>query len=83
MREYFIIANSLAAPWFSDTSQKFVEAESPEEALDSFVGSYAHPYGLYAAVCYEDANARAKGDEPLARWLSPKARKDNSCEVEA
>jgi hypothetical protein len=67
--EYFIVANSFAAPFFSDDSTSFIEANSPREALESFASNYKHPCGLYAAVCYRDANAREKGEKPLAKWL--------------
>lgn len=68
--EYFIIANSFAAPFFSDTSEHWVEANSPKEALEKFADEYDHPCGLYAASCYQDANAKLKGVVPLAEWLS-------------
>ena len=68
--EYFIEANSFAAPFFSDTSSCFIVAESPEKALLDFKKQYTHPCGLYAAVCYEDANAKHKGHQPLAKWVS-------------
>lgn len=73
MTEYFIVANSFAAPFISDTSKGFVEANSPEEALNKFAENYTHPCGLYAAVCYKDANAEAKRERVLARWLSTAA----------
>ncbi len=69
MNEYFIVANSFAAPFVSDTSEKFVVATTPEEALKQYAAEYSHPAGLYAAVAYKDANAKAKGEEPVARWL--------------
>jgi hypothetical protein len=69
-REFFIQANSFAAPFFSDTSWEFVTAETPEAALESFAANYEHPCGLYAAACYESADAYHKNPrEPLARWL--------------
>ena len=69
MAEYYIVANSFAAPFFSDTSARFVEASSPEHAVSIFRDSYKHPAGLYAAYCYRDANAEAKNEKPLAKWL--------------
>jgi len=72
MPEYFIVANSFAAPFFSDTVTGFVESETPEEALKVFRTKFRHPCGLYAAVCYKDANAKEKGEPPLGRWLSDK-----------
>ena len=71
--EFFIIANSFAAPFFSDTSNTFQEADSAEQALDIFAKNYKHPCGLYAASCYKDANAYHKGEKPLAKWLSNEA----------
>jgi len=70
MNEYFIIANSFAAPFFSDTSHCFQEGENPKEALELFVQKYNHPCGLYAAMLYKDANAYHKGENPLLKWLS-------------
>jgi len=71
--EYFIVANSFGAPFFSDTSEKFQEANSPEKALEIFAENYKHSCGLYAAFCYKDANAYHKGEKPLAKWLSNEA----------
>lgn len=67
--EYFIMTTSFAAPFFSDTSNEFVEASSPTEALEKAAASYKHPCGLFGAVCYTDANAYHKGEKPLAKWL--------------
>lgn len=69
-REYFIRANSFAAPFFSDESSGYVTASTPEEALEKYAMEYKHPCGLYAAACYDSADALHKGKEPLARWLS-------------
>lgn len=69
MAEFFIVANSFAAPFFSDESTSYIEARTPEDALLGFVESYKHPCGLYAAICYASADARHKGQEPLAKWL--------------
>jgi hypothetical protein len=54
MNEYFVIANSFAAPFFSDTSSEYVKSENPQEAILKFVKKYKHPCGLYAAVLYKD-----------------------------
>ena len=69
MREFFIVANSFSAPFVSDQSTEFLFHDSPETALECFASMYKHPAGLYAAECYESANAYHKGDKPLARWL--------------
>lgn len=68
--EYFILANSFAAPFFSDTSTSFESADTPEKALEQFAKNYKHPAGLFAAVCYESADAYHKDKPPLAEWLS-------------
>ena len=70
MPRYFIVANSFAAPWVSDTSMCFQGGSTPEDALETFAASYNHPAGLYAAELYADANAYHDGHQPLARWLS-------------
>lgn len=67
--EYFIKAQSFAAPFCSDESQGFISADSPADALEVFARKYSHPCGLYSAFCYKDANAEAKGHKPLAKWL--------------
>lgn len=67
--EYFIVANSFAAPFFSDTDKSFQEASNPEEALLKFKDGYRHPAGLYGAGVWADANAYHKNEKPLARWV--------------
>jgi hypothetical protein len=69
MPEFFIVANSFAAPFMSDTSEHWISAASASHALRTLVEEYSHPFGLYAAVCYKDANAHSKNAKPLARWL--------------
>jgi hypothetical protein len=71
--EFFIRANSFAAPFFSDESTHYVEADTPEAALEALAADYSHPAGLYAAVAYATADAFHKGEEPLAQWLCNKA----------
>lgn len=82
MSEYFIEANSFAAPFFSDTSEHWIEANNPKEALEKLAIEYTHPCGLFAAVCYKDANARYKGQKPIAKWLCNHelAKQENSPE---
>jgi len=69
MTEYFVVTTSFAAPFFSDEDERFVDADSPEAALEKVAREYKHPAGLYAALCYADANAKAKREKPLAKWL--------------
>lgn len=74
MNEYFVLGNSFAAPFFSDTDEQFVVAEDHLNALNDYVKNYKHPCGLYAAAIYPNADAYHKGQSPLARWLSNKAQ---------
>lgn len=77
MTEYFIVANSFAAPFVSDTSNTYVTADTPEDALYDFAEDYGHPFGLYSANAYASADDFHKGKEPLARWRSNKAQADS------
>jgi len=72
--EYFIVANSFAAPFFSDRSTSFQKANNPEQSLKTFAKKYDHPCGLYAAVCYKNAEDYHKNKKPLAKWLSNDAK---------
>lgn len=75
MAEYFIVANSFAAPFCSDTSTHFHEGDTAGSALNDFaVKGYKHPCGLYSAAAYDSAEAYHKGVKPLQRWLSNHAR---------
>lgn len=76
MSEFFVVMNSNAAPFVSDKSEQFVEAENAEVALNLAIQEYSHPCGLYSAWVYSDANAKAKGHDPLVKWNSEKAAKD-------
>lgn len=76
MNEFYVVTNSNAAPFASDIYAEFVAAETPTEALELTIQNYSHPCGLYAAAVWKDANAKAKGEDPLLNWLSEKATKD-------
>lgn len=78
MPEYFCLANSNAAPFFSDTDKFFVNAENPQEACEKARINYQHPFGLYAVAVYHDANSYHKKEKPLSSWLSDKAKKDSA-----
>jgi len=69
MTRYFVVANSFAAPFVSDTSTGFVRGHDPEAAMERFVAEYSHPAGLYSALLYRDANAYHSGDPPICRWI--------------
>jgi|WetSurMetagenome_2_1015567.scaffolds.fasta_scaffold895905_2 hypothetical protein len=78
MPRFFVVANSCAAPFFSDTSTEFVSGKTPWHAMENFKDSYDHPAGLYGANLYKDANAYHGGDKPLIRFISDKAKKDRN-----
>ena len=69
MKEYFIVSNSFAAPFFSDTSTGYQAAPHAEKALEVFAEEYKHPCGLFSANVYESADAYHKGEKRLAQWL--------------
>lgn len=69
MAEFYIEATSFAAPFFSDISSGYVDAPNATHALEQYAESYAHPCGLYAAVAYTSADAKNKGEKPIAKWL--------------
>jgi hypothetical protein len=70
MNEYFIIANSFAAPFVSDTSEGYETGNNAKEALRKYVEKYTHPAGLYSARCYASADDYHKGKPFLAEYLS-------------
>lgn len=67
--EFYVKANTFAAPFFSDTLDGFIEADSADEALIRFVADCDHPAGVYSAVAYDSADAERKGEKHLAQWL--------------
>lgn len=73
--EFYIETNSFAAPFFSDSGHCYITAESAGEALEKCAYEYRHPCGLYAAAAYTSADARNKGEKPLARWLCNQAQR--------
>lgn len=74
MTEYFIIANSFAAPFFSDTSNGYVLADTPQNALLKFIKKYKHPAGLFAAIVFNNADDYHKNKPHLVRWMSNAAK---------
>ena len=73
MKEFFILTNSNAAPFVSDTGTGFVRAQTAQEAADKARKSYKHPAGLFALNVYASSDAYHKGQKPLAQWLSKRA----------
>lgn len=76
MDEYFIVANSNAAPFISDRSTHYVVDVTVQKALETFIAKYDHPCGLFAANVYLSADAYHKGQKPLVAWRSEKALLD-------
>jgi len=72
-KEYFVVANSFAAPFFSDREEEYVKGNNPKEAMEKFIKKYNHPCGLYAAILYVNADAYHKDGKILVRYLSNEA----------
>lgn len=68
MKEYFVVATSKAAPFISDESFEFIQGDSPEDALKRFRKRYNHPFGLFAANVYANANDYHRFLKPLASY---------------
>jgi hypothetical protein len=66
--EYFVFANSFAAPFVSDSSTDFIHGDRPLVALKKFVKQYKHPAGLYFAALYRSSDDYHKGRNPLVKW---------------
>ena len=64
MPEYFVVANSFAAPFFSDTSEEYAKGETPQAAMVKFRKRYDHPAGLFAALLFKNADACYKKKKP-------------------
>ena len=73
MKEYFIVSNSFAAPFFSDTDEHYIKGKNPKDAMTRFRKGYKHPAGLYAANLYLNADAYHKKKDPLFKWCSKEA----------
>lgn len=69
MKEFYVETNSFGAPFCSDTGYKYVRADSAARALEMTASAYTHPAGLYSAEAYSSADAKNKGENPLATWL--------------
>jgi len=66
--EYFVFANSFAAPFVSDSSESYVSGASAIEALERFVANYKHPARLYFAAIWRSADDYHKSKPALAKW---------------
>lgn len=68
MPEFFVTGSSFPAPFCGDPIESFVEAETPAEALQRFVDSCPHPFGVYSAEAFRSSDAQKKGERALARY---------------
>lgn len=74
MSEFYVETNSFPAPFFSDADHEYVRADNAAAALKKLARTYSHPAGLYSAAAYTSADARNKGEKPLARWRATTKR---------
>ena len=82
MNEYFIVANSLAAPMVSDESKHYVEGRTPQSAMNKFLKAYRHWVGIYSANLYNNADEYHKGESATLHFRSNKAVLDNELQDE-
>lgn len=75
VREFFVMTNSNAAPFFSDTGERYVAARDAQDALAQTINTYGHPAGLYSVAVYESADAYHRHAAALATWKSERAYK--------
>ena len=69
MPSFLIHSISFAAPLFGEEAMTEVEAKTAAEALEKFAKTFNNPEGLYSALCYTSAAAKAAGIRPIARWV--------------
>lgn len=74
MPEFFINGNTFAAPFISEQLQRYIQADTPEIALEGLSDSMKDGVGLFAASAYASADDYHKNRKPLATWHSNKAR---------
>lgn len=67
MKKYFVVTNSFAAPFMSDTEERFYKGNTPQEAIKKAIRYYNHPAGLYSAALWKNTNDYHKGKKPLVR----------------
>jgi hypothetical protein len=77
MKTYHWIANSFAAPFFSDTESGFIEAPDATDALEKVRRKYKHPAGLFALII-ETCETKPK---MVARYMSGPAVTQNLCDM--
>jgi hypothetical protein len=77
MPVYHWIANSFAAPFFSETDAGFVEGIDARSALDKAVSQYNHPAGLFAMMI-ETCEPKPR---MVARFTSGRAATQRLCDL--
>ena len=77
MREYFVVANSKAAPFVSDMTFHYIKASTQSEAKKLFIKSYKHCAGLFAANFYFSANDYHKGEKPICTIMQSTVGEQN------
>jgi hypothetical protein len=71
--EYFIAGTTFPAPIFGESFTRYVQADTPEDALRITVASYGK-LGVYSARAFPSADGYHKKQPPLAEWLSNRAQ---------
>lgn len=72
--EYFIDGSTFAAPFVGEPIKVFIEADTPQAAIQKLVDEMKDGYlPLYAANAYLSSDDALKGKTPLARWRSNRA----------
>ena len=74
MAEFFIHGETFAAPFVPEPFDRYMEAETPEEALTKLAAQYAGQVGwhVYAMGCWASADDYHKEQAPRAKWLCNK-----------
>lgn len=70
MAEFFVKAQTFAAPFCSDELVRYIPGEDPVEAVEAWVESRPHPCGIYYAAVYANADDMHRGRKPLCEWKS-------------
>jgi hypothetical protein len=76
MKEYFVLTMSKVAPFISDKGTSFIQADSPEHAVELIREKYSHPAGLFSLGIYNNATDYHKGKDPLVIWVDQERYKE-------
>jgi len=66
MKEYFIIANTFAAPFVSETIETFTKGKDAKDAMKNFIDG--HKNEIYSARGYKNADAFYKKEKPVVNY---------------